>query len=118
MCGILAYIGSNSLKAEHKSLTIIKHRGPDGFGMKSFKLDGFTLSLGHRRLSILDLNERAAQPLNYYRTGLWITYNGEIYNYVELKKQLHSEGYKFFTTSDTEVLLAAYHKWGIECLNA
>ena len=117
MCGILVYYGKDKLNKEHPSLEVIKHRGPDNVGVKNFTLGQNELTLGHRRLSILDLSNSAHQPMNYINTDLWITFNGEIYNYKSLKKELEREGYNFVTQSDTEVLLAAYYKWGEECLN-
>jgi asparagine synthase (glutamine-hydrolysing) len=115
MCGILVYFGKERLTVDHPSLTSIAHRGPDGSGMKSYRINDFFLSLGHRRLSIIDLSDKAAQPMSYH-DRLWITYNGEIYNYIELKEELRQDGYMFHTNSDTEVLLASYHKWGESCL--
>lgn len=89
----------------------IVHRGPDGGGF--FVQDG--ISLGHRRLSIIDLSEAAGQPMTNNRGDLTIVYNGELYNFKELKKELESF-YTFKTQSDTEVALAAYEKWGAEAV--
>ena len=116
MCGILVYIGQEKLACNHPGLSIIAHRGPDGQGMQTFQLNGCFLSLGHRRLSIIDLSDNASQPMCFQNNELWITYNGEIYNYLELKTELRQFGYEFRTNSDTEVLLASYHKWGENCL--
>lgn len=116
MCGILAYIGKEKLNTDHPALMSVEHRGPDGSGMKFFPAGDYFLSLGHRRLSIIDLTDNAAQPMFYQNSGLWITFNGEIYNYIELKTELGKSGYEFRTASDTEVLIAAYHKWGDDCL--
>jgi asparagine synthase (glutamine-hydrolysing) len=116
MCGILVYIGQQELGANHPSLNIVSHRGPDGHGVKTFRLNDGFISLGHRRLSIIDLSDNASQPMCFQDSGLWITYNGEIYNYVELRNELQKDGYIFNTNSDTEVLLALYHKWGDNCL--
>src|SRR3989344_9112261 len=87
------------------------HRGPDGTGVF---LDG-PISLGHNRLSILDTSDRAAQPMKSIDANEVIIFNGEIYNFRELKKELESS-YSFKTTSDTEVILAAYRKWGKDCV--
>ena len=87
----------------------IAHRGPDGEGQWSNKKG--TVHLGHRRLSIIDLSDKAAQPMSYgnrYR----IVHNGEIYNYIEIRERLKMLGYRFTTQSDTEVILAAYIEWG------
>ena len=119
MCGIVAVLDpTRELNPEILAAMRdrLAHRGPDGyrswFGDSSAGLVG----LGHRRLAIIDLNERAAQPM-FDRTGeLALIHNGEIYNYIELRQELEQEGAVFTTTSDTEVLLAAYERWGPECL--
>ncbi|MBL7895389.1 MAG: asparagine synthase (glutamine-hydrolyzing) [Bacteroidia bacterium] len=76
----------------------------------------FNLALAHRRLSIIDLSETGHQPMALNEGKYWITYNGEIYNYLELKKELELEGVKFISSSDTEVVLQAYKNWGVDCL--
>ncbi len=116
MCGILAYFGETILETNHPALTSIAHRGPDGYGMQCYKVRDHFLSLGHRRLSIIDLTKKALQPMRYQETELWITYNGEIYNYLELRAELQQAGFQFSTDSDTEVLLASYQRWGKNCL--
>lgn len=75
------------------------------------------LALGHRRLSIIDTSANGHQPMCSHDQKIWIALNGEIYNYIELKKELIDEGYKFRTQSDTEVVIAAYKKWGEECVS-
>lgn len=90
------------------------HRGPDGSGSKI--LNNQTLGLGHRRLSILDLSEAATQPMSYLNNRYWLTYNGEIFNFIELKEELKQKGYSFRSDSDSEVILASYHCWGTKCL--
>ena len=107
MCGIVGF----SWPSEEyltKSLDIISHRGPDDEGVF---VDNF-VSLGHKRLSILDLSERGKQPMT--KLNYTITFNGEIYNFNEIKKELCE--YNFETTSDTEVIIYAYDKWKYECL--
>jgi asparagine synthase (glutamine-hydrolysing) len=114
MCGIAGYFNTFHLHANDlKRLTdVIKHRGPDGEG---FYIDeAMGVGLGHRRLAILDLSELGKQPMTYADSDYWITYNGEIYNYVELREDLKQLGYIFHSNTDTEVLLAAYCAWGIE----
>jgi asparagine synthase (glutamine-hydrolysing) len=119
MCGIAGIMRFSSKEFndfEIKKLTdVIAHRGPDGEGCwihtKHF------LGLGHRRLSILDLSENGAQPMHYADGRLTITFNGEIFNFLELRQELKQKGYSFHSDSDTEVLLAAYHCWGKECLH-
>jgi asparagine synthase (glutamine-hydrolysing) len=115
MCGIAGiYKFTTSLNesALREFTDAITHRGPDGSGYHVF--EGNRLGFGHRRLSILDTSENGKQPFNY-AGNLWITFNGEVYNFIELKKELIGYGYKFTTETDTEVILAAYHKWGTDC---
>ncbi|CAM1373370.1 conserved hypothetical protein [Tenacibaculum litopenaei] len=107
MCGILGYISKQELKL-HEGLIEMEHRGPDAQGIYEFQ----NLKMGHRRLSIIDLNEGANQPFIYQNQIL--VFNGEIYNYKELKAILLAEGVDFQTESDTEVLLHWLIKKGIE----
>lgn len=115
MCGILVNVGEEEITADHPALDIIRHRGPDDNGAITFDLTDIRVGLGHRRLSIIDLSERGKQPMGY-TNRYWITYNGEIYNYLEIRKELEADGFAFKTESDTEVLLAAWIKWGADCL--
>lgn len=111
MCGISGIIGNNSnTNVLSKMIETQKHRGPDSSG-KYVKKGVF---LGHNRLSIIDLSEAANQPFIDNTERYVLVFNGEIYNYLELKSELD---YNFKTNSDTEVLLAAYIKWGKECLH-
>lgn len=117
MCGI-AGILSTSLEpiAEvhlKKMIHAIAHRGPDG--ERVWSNNNQSVLLGHRRLSIIDLSENAAQPMHYLNRYT-IVHNGEIYNYIELKEFLTDKGYGFQSQSDTEVILAAYDFWKEECL--
>ena len=75
------------------------------------------LALGHRRLSIIDLSAKGHQPMSYKNGRYWITYNGEIYNYIEIRAELVQKGHSFVSNTDTEVILAAYDEWGEDCLN-
>ena len=93
-------------------LACIAHRGPDG--VRQVIRDG-RVGLGHRRLAIIDLSEEASQPMRS-ASGCEVILNGEIYNYLELRAELTGGGAAFHTSSDTEVLLAAYDRWGVECL--
>lgn len=115
MCGINGIIvrepKSDLLPLIQRMNDTLKHRGPDGEG----SFIGTRIALGHRRLSIIDLSDNARQPMHYMDRYV-ITFNGEIFNYIELREELKNEGYEFNTTSDTEVLIAAYDKWGPECL--
>jgi asparagine synthase (glutamine-hydrolysing) len=90
----------------------VAHRGPDGQGIWS---QG-SVALGHRRLSIIDLSELGKQPMADEQTGCVVTYNGEIYNYIELRNELIALGRHFRSGSDTEVLLSAYEQWGPDCV--
>lgn len=90
----------------------IAHRGPDAAAARAWPSLG--LCLGHRRLSILDLSERSNQPMGLPDGSAWLSYNGEIYNFRAIKAELESAGERFSTTSDTEVLLVGYRRWGLE----
>jgi asparagine synthase (glutamine-hydrolysing) len=109
MCGIWFSLG---FPPERKHIDVVAHRGPDGSGWREFDSAAGPVALGHRRLSIIDLSDAAAQPMAYADGRYWITYNGEIYNYLELRETLTALGHAFCTRSDTEVLLAAYAEWG------
>ena len=117
MCGIAGiwrYSNSKVSSREIKSMTdTIAHRGPDGEGL--WLSADEHIALGHRRLSIIDLSDNAAQPMLLEERYI-ITFNGEIYNYIELRDVLKQKGAKFRTESDTEVLLYAYRFWGENCL--
>ena len=116
MCGIAGiwnWADIDFAKSSIKKMTdILIHRGPDDEGFWNSE-NG--LSLGHRRLSIIDLSDTASQPM-HYRNQYVIAFNGEIYNYIELRKILFDKGYTFESTSDTEVIMAAYDYWGSACL--
>lgn len=117
MCGIAAIFSPSPRSlSEIQSMTdIIAHRGPDGEGFERL-YDGRML-LGHRRLSIVDLSDAGRQPMSYLDGRYWITYNGEVYNYREIKNELEKLGHIFYSSTDTEVILAAFHEWGVSCLN-
>src|SRR5947209_9822652 len=85
---------------------LMAHRGPDGFGVKVFR-EGIPAGLGHRRLAIIDPSPAGAQPMGY-RNRWWITYNGELYNFRELRGELERRGERFATACDTEVLLRMF----------
>ncbi len=119
MCGVAGLIGSgNSEALVRKMIGTIAHRGPDGSGVWVDKTNvGNGVILGHRRLSILDLTEAGAQPMADSTGQFVITYNGEIYNYLEVKAELVKTGVVFRSHSDTEVILEAYKRWGTACLD-
>ncbi|MFN5911664.1 MAG: asparagine synthase (glutamine-hydrolyzing) [Bacteroidota bacterium] len=115
MCGISGIVNRKDEpvdRAELQQMTdLIAHRGPDGSG----SWYGSNFALGHRRLSIIDLSDNGHQPMPY-GDDLVITYNGEVYNYIELRDKLVTLGYVFRSQSDTEIILAAYREWGFECV--
>lgn len=118
MCGIAGYFGSNPPNEQRlrEAGNTLQHRGPDGSGVYRLVSDaGSGVGLVHRRLAIIDLDSRSNQP---FRLGDGVlVYNGEIYNYIEVRKELQKVGFKFKTTSDTEVLAAALLYWGVDCLD-
>lgn len=143
MCGIFGVISDTKFDWNQllKVSYVIKHRGPDDEGYLLFNKDSNVLKIAkgndtvkeidavhikdcdnfnsaflHRRLSIIDLSFHGHQPMSCDNGNLWIMLNGEIYNYIELKNELIEKGYKFNSTSDTEVVLAAYDEWGENCV--
>ena len=115
MCAIIGSIGKSiDKKRFEESRDVMMHRGPDDSGVYYDKKSN--VAFGHRRLSIIDLSEDGNQPFYSDDKRFVLVFNGEIYNYIELKKELEGD-YNFKTKTDTEVLLAAYIKWGIECLD-
>jgi asparagine synthase (glutamine-hydrolysing) len=122
MCGIfgiLAKHGSISPRLLEQATDSLAHRGPDDRGtvvIQANTTSRFEVGLGSRRLAILDLSPLGHQPMQDAETGNWIVYNGEIYNFRELRTRLQGEGVRFDSQSDTEVLLKAYGRWGEKCL--
>ncbi len=141
MCGIAGNYSTEGKPVDYRVLQAMgqtqAHRGPDGEGYVLLDPSGkqkpasvvgrltearvplsprHTVALAHRRLAILDLSALGAQPMASEDRRDWITYNGELYNYIELRVELRAKGYRFRSTSDTEVLLAAYREWGEDCL--
>ncbi|WP_432186440.1 asparagine synthase (glutamine-hydrolyzing) [Streptomyces sp. Tue6028] len=115
MCGIAGTYRWPDGKVVADRLTdTLAHRGPDGAGRYSHPAGDGEVHLGHRRLAIIDLSETGAQPM--VSGGLVLTYNGELYNAPELRAELSASGVRFRGTSDTEVLLEAWRRWGTECL--
>ncbi len=115
MCGIWLEIGGDDEgragELARRALELMAHRGPDASNILGLTVAGRSVELGHARLSIIDLDPRANQPMQR-GDGLTIVFNGEIYNFVELRDELTKLGHTFTTTSDTEILLAAYAAWG------
>ena len=117
MCGISGFTDFNKgtdRAALEKMNRMLGHRGPDGEGYALYDHPNATIGLGHRRLSIIDLTEGGRQPKTF--DTLHITFNGEIYNYVEIKKRLLEKGHQFNSHSDSEVILHAYAEWGMTAL--
>lgn len=130
MCGISFYFGVSNFEFI-KTINVIKHRGPDNEGVLTYNVDREEMTralvdiadgylrvyMGHRRLAIINCNEISNQPFSRDDLNLSIVFNGEIYNYLELREELKQNGYDFVSSSDTEVLLLAYDLWGSSCLN-
>ncbi len=114
MCGIIGYIGKINQKTFKKATNSLKHRGPDDIGFYFDKKN--QISLGHTRLSIIDLSKNAKQPMKTNDNNLVLIFNGEIYNFIELKKKLILLGHSFKSNSDSEVLLYLYKEYGVSML--
>ncbi|GAB1642020.1 N-acetylglutaminylglutamine amidotransferase [Krasilnikovia sp. MM14-A1259] len=116
MCGIGGELRFDGHAADdatvRRMLPALASRGPDGEGV----WQRGPVAFGHRRLKIIDLSETGAQPMTDEQLGLTLVFNGCIYNYRELRRRLRGDGYHFFSTSDTEVILKAYHRWGADCV--
>lgn len=118
MCGILGYIRGDGLinpRTFDKMLGTLKQRGPDGHG--SIYLNNSQVALGHTRLSIIDLSEAGTQPMTNEDGSVWLTFNGEIYNFQELRQTLEKLGHIFRSHSDSETIIHSYEEWGLECVN-
>jgi len=113
MCGLSGELRLDGQPADVAAVArmtaALERRGPDGVGVHATG----PVALGHRRLKIIDLSDRAAQPMTDPQLGLTVAFNGCVYNYRELREELTAAGYQFFSTSDTEVVLKAYHRWGV-----
>ncbi len=118
MCGIAGIVSDQiHTVAMQNTLLSMSHRGPDDSGSLEIKVDKWHLLLGQTRLSIIDLSSKGNQPFTSFNQKFDLIFNGEIYNYKELKNQLISSGLKFNSESDTEVLLNAWIHWGVDCLS-
>ena len=118
MCGIAGRINYVSERPVSAALVqgmcdLIAHRGPDGSGVWTRGHAG----LGHRRLAIIDLSEAGAQPMSTADGQIWLTFNGEIYNFLELRSELEARGHRFRSHTDSEVILYAYREYGVECIS-
>ncbi len=118
MCGIFGIVSRGSVSPDllEKAARSLAHRGPDDSGTIHLKAADREIGFAHTRLSIIDLSPLGHQPMQDPVTGNWIVYNGEIYNFRELRKELEAAGAEFKSHSDTEVILAAYRVWGESCL--
>lgn len=116
MCGISGYISRErpKLNVIKQTLNLMKRRGPDSQNFKIFNQNNKEIGLLHSRLNIIDLNKRANQP--FYQENFTIIFNGEIYNFIEIRNELKKKNYKFNTESDTEVLLKSYIEFGEKCV--
>lgn len=120
MCGIIGGIEPTRLNLYERvvnTIDLLSHRGPDGKGIKLFKQKDKSIVLAHSRLSIIDLSDLGHQPMSSFDGRFWITFNGEIYNYKELKVELIALGYSFVSDTDTEVLIYSWVEWRKDCLS-
>lgn len=120
MCGLTGFIDykfSGDLSVLNKMNSTLQHRGPDSEDSVIFDDKQARIGLAHRRLSIIDLSACGNQPMSDESKNFSIVFNGEIYNYIEIKRELQSLGVTFFSTSDTEVILKSYIEWGIKAVN-
>jgi asparagine synthase (glutamine-hydrolysing) len=118
MCGIAGFIDLSKRTATDVLLGMrdsLIHRGPDAGGEYFYDSQTFSLGLAHRRLSIIDTTDFANQPMHYEELSM--VFNGELYNYQEIRETLVKAGYSFRTQSDSEVVLLAFHKWNSKALN-
>jgi asparagine synthase (glutamine-hydrolysing) len=118
MCGIVGFIDysrQTNLDTLNTMRDVIDYRGPDSFGSEFINIPNCDIGLGHRRLSIQDLSAHAIQPMKYEH--LTLIYNGEVYNFKEIREELKFLKYKFDSVSDTEVILKAFHAWGVKCVD-
>ena len=119
MCGICGYIGPNPIEEQQlwKMNNTMYHRGPNDGGIWQYQDKEFEIGLAQRRLSILDLSELGHQPMFSKDERFAVVYNGEIYNFLEIRKELEKKGYRFCSNCDTEVILYAYAEWGKQCFS-
>lgn len=120
MCGIAGIVSLKPDRVDHDRLlamgNALRHRGPDGEYIKQFSSGNFYAGFVHRRLAILDRSDAGIQPMQYIDRYI-IIHNGEVYNYVEIRSALVEKGLRFYTNSDTEVIAAAYHHYGKDCVD-
>ena len=116
MCGIIGEISSERIDIEKfiQMRDELKHRGPDDAGL--YINEKGNVVLGHRRLSIIDLTSSGREPMTNEDNDVWLTFNGEIYYYKELREELIKKGHRFKSRTDAEVVIHAYEQWGVDCL--
>lgn len=122
MCGIAGTVMSGDavsalLDSESPAFRSIRSRGPDSHGCHAFRHRNHSVTLAHSRLAVIDLTKHGHQPMHEPGSGWWISYNGELYNYREMRDDLRALGWQFHTASDTEVLLKAWAQWGLHALS-
>jgi asparagine synthase (glutamine-hydrolysing) len=115
MCGICGIVGTGDHQVIERMTLAVSHRGPDDHGTAEFPVS--RVALGHRRLSILDLSKDGHQPMADHEKRYWITYNGEVYNFLELRELLEKAGHRFRSRTDTEVVLNGFREWGTGLLD-
>ena len=113
MCGLFASVG---FEPERARIDIVAHRGPDGSGWQTYASSAGPVALGHRRLAIIDVSDAGLQPMADASGRYQLVFNGEIYNYIELREEMRAKGETFVSESDSEVLLRAYMLWGEDAL--
>jgi asparagine synthase (glutamine-hydrolysing) len=120
MCGIVGSYSNGNHESQEKriqeAVNALKHRGPDDKGIEKYLLNDSSLILGHTRLAIIDLSSSGHQPMNSFSGRYSLIFNGEIYNYIEIREELIALGYTFQTNTDTEVLLSAWEEWNDDSL--
>jgi asparagine synthase (glutamine-hydrolysing) len=119
IAGIVGYEGTVCVEALRRAMHALEHRGPDDGGLQVVRVPAqppYEVGLANRRLAILDLSPAGHQPMADSATGNWIVYNGEVYNFAQIKASLEKEGVRFSSHCDTEVVLKAYARWGTDCL--
>src|SRR5207249_4070062 len=123
MCGIIGLVGKRSIEVRtqlSQGIRALAHRGPDDEGIEILPLRSDMqrcVGMGSRRLAILDLSPAGHMPMYDTQTGNWLVFNGEIYNFQEIRPELEKLGHRFCSHGDTEVLLKAYGQWGEACLD-
>ncbi len=119
MCGVYGYIslkGKVDLQILRRMGEALRHRGPDDEGEMVSNSEEMSIGLGHKRLSIIDLSSAGRQPMANEDESIWITFNGEIYNFREFRRELEGKGHRFKSNSDTEVIIHLYEEMGIKCI--